>query len=293
MSKPGLFVLVALLAAGCSAKPPPAGAPAATAASDSEFEWTRAALARNPALEVLAVDAAERRIRVRERSSGTERSVGVDEVEAMPLAAPPPAPATAMTPPPTAPAASPSPTMAAPMTASAAAAATAGTEAPGAPRYSIERNSSGVTISGPGVEITSHTGDDGAGAAGAGADRGRAALGPAAANEGTPRIAEPLRCQGERFLRLDSQRLVFAGDGIIVERGCELYLTNSRIEALGAALVADASRVHLSNSTLIGGTSSLRLQNGAEVYVAGSTLRGISRRFDTSELHDLGGNRWD
>jgi hypothetical protein len=180
------------------------------------------------------------------------------------------------------------------MTASAGAAATAGPDAAGAPRYLIERNSSGVTISGPGVEITSHTGDDGAGAAGVGADSPRAALGPAAANnEGTPRLSEPLRCQGERFLRLDNQRLVFAGDGIIVERGCELYLTNSRIEALGAALIANASKVHLSNSTLIGGTSSLRLQNGAEVYVAGSTLRGISRRFDTSELHDLGGNRWD
>jgi len=290
MSKLGIIVLVALLAAGCrpiapssgrtSSPPPPAVAPAA---SDPELEWTRAALARNPALEVLAVDAAERRIRVRERSSGTERSVGVDEVEASPVVAAPPAPA--MTPP-TAP-------VAAPMTASAGAAATAGPDAAGAPRYLIERNSSGVTISGPGVEITSHTGDDGAGAAGAGADRGRAALGPAAASEGTPRIAEPLRCQGERFLRLDNQRLVFAGDGIIVERGCELYLTNSRIEALGAALIADASKVHLSNSTLIGGTSSLRMQNGAEVYVAGSTLRGISRRFDTSELHDLGGNRWD
>jgi hypothetical protein len=116
------------------------------------------------------------------------------------------------------------------------------------------------------------------------------ALAPA---DGTERLSEPLHCQGGKFLRLDNQRLAFAGDGIVVEQGCELYLTNSHIEALGTALVADASTVHLTNTTIIGGTSSLKMQNGAEVYVGGSTLKGISRRFDSSQLHDLGGNRWD
>jgi hypothetical protein len=287
MSKPGLVVLVALLAAGCSPATPPAAKPGATAVSDPQLEWTRAALARNPALEVVAVDAAERRVRVREVASGSVRSVGVDEVAALPLGAALPASASA----PLASATAAPTALAAPMASAATTVASAGSEAEaaGPPRYSIERDSGGVTITGPGVEITSH---HGAGVA-AGADGGRAAPRPVAPTEGTARIAEPLRCQGERFLRLDNQRLVFAGDGIIAERGCELYLTNSRIEALGAALIADAAKVHLSNSTLIGGTSSLRMQNGADVYVTGSTLRGISRRFDTSELHDLGGNRWD
>jgi len=104
---------------------------------------------------------------------------------------------------------------------------------------------------------------------------------------------EPLHCQGSKFLRLDNQRLAFAGDGIVAERGCELYLTNSRVEALGNALIVNGANVHVTNSTIVGGTSSLELRNGAEAYVGGSTLKGLSRRFDTSQLHDLGANQWN
>ena len=57
-------------------------------------------------------------------------------------------------------------------------------------------------------------------------------------------------------------------------------------------MIVDASSVHLSNSTIIGGSGSLQLQNGGKAYVAGSTISGMSRRFDSAELHDLGGNQW-
>jgi len=241
------------VAASGDASPPVAAVPPRSdpqaAASDAQLEWERAALARNPALEVVAVDAASHRISVRDKASGALRTVGLDEVAAIPL-----------------PSAAPS-----------------GAPPPAAAKYAIERDPGGVTITGPGVEITSR----------AGSGVATTTTGGFAPAEGTQRLGEPMRCQGSRFLRLDNQHLAFAGDGIIIERGCELYLSNSRIEALGAALTADGAKVHLANSTLIGGTSSLKMQHGAEVYVGGSTLRGISRRFDTSELHDLGGNSWD
>jgi hypothetical protein len=101
-----------------------------------------------------------------------------------------------------------------------------------------------------------------------------------------------MRCQGVRFLRIDNQRLAFAGDGVIAEQGCELYITNSRVEALGTALIADAATIHVTNSTITGGTGSFELRAGGEAYVGGSTLTGVPHRFDTAQLHDLGGNQW-
>jgi hypothetical protein len=271
-------------------------APQSTAPA-TELQWARAALARNPALEVVAVDESAQVIRVRDRASGASFNLRPDELLAMPAATAAPDPnanasnaaATVAPAPKTAitegvvPAAEP----AEPPDGERARAGDEALARSGAVPvhrdYDIERDANGVTITGPGVQITTHPGSGIA-------TTSTGALAPA---EGLERRNEPLHCQGARFLRLDSQRLAFAGNGIVAEKGCELYLTNSRVEALGTALIADGSKVHLTNSTLIGGTGSLSMQHGAEAYVGGSTLKGISRRFDSSQLHDLGGNLWD
>ena len=299
-SRLALVLLAGLLIGACRPAPQ-------SAAGVTELEWARAALARNPALEVVAVDPGAQLIQVRDRSSGAVMSVRPDQLLAQPLAKDSPEGANVATAASAAAGSSPTKAATTAVTESAvpaaepvaepgkAALARAGDEATAEPPrrdlaptihrdYDIERDVHGVTtITGPGVQITTR--------AGSGVETTTTgALAPAV---GIERRNEPLHCQGAKFLRVDGQRLAFAGDGIVAEKGCELYLTNSRVEALGTAVIADGSKVHLTNSTLIGGTASLSMQNGAEVYVGGSTLKGISRRFDSSQLHDLGGNRWD
>jgi hypothetical protein len=294
-------------------------APAPQAAHGSgEIDWARAALARNPAIEVVSADEKARAVTVRDKATGALRTVRVDELVAEPPAASGAATDSAAT---AAPAAA-APAAVAQSGAAAGAAGGSSVPAPGEPaaapgagpaadsaagpaagtgagagrnEYAIERDRSGVHISGPGVSITS---SGGSGAAGAGGTASSSVSPGAGARSGAvempvERRSEPLRCQGAKFLRLDNQRLAFAGDGIVAERGCELYLTNSRVEALGTAIVADAAKIHITNCAIVGGTASLQLQNGGDAYVGGSILKGISRRFDSSELHDLGGNRWN
>ena len=43
-------------------------------------------------------------------------------------------------------------------------------------------------------------------------------------------------CEGSRLLHLDNRVITASGTGVIARGGCELYITNSRISALGTAL---------------------------------------------------------
>jgi hypothetical protein len=272
---------------------------APTAAAGDSLQWARDALARNPAIEVVAVDPAGV-FTVRDRASGELSMVRVQDLVA--------APATATTT-----NTAPAPTNAAnsaaaasvgdPAPAESSAGAASTTDAPAmdevvyaepapTPEYVVTRDAGRVSIVGKGVAIasadtantdgTSRAGDDGAGV-----------VAPRASGSGRieQRGNEPIVCQGARSMRIDDREIRFSGDGLIVEDGCQLYLTNSRIEAGGVAIVVTRGDVHIVNSTVSGAGGAIEASLGARVFLSSASIDGLQRRFDTAQINDLGNNR--
>lgn len=235
-----------------------------------EVSWARAALERNPQLEVVATDTEARTFTVKHRSSGAVQVVSLDKLAAAPIAdlvagAPAPADAPAAAPPiETAP---PAQTAAAPPAESTAA-------APGESGYTIQREGGQVRVSGPGVSIVS-------------------ANTPSArtASAGSAAADSPIVCEG-RFLHLDRRNIRVNGTAVIARNGCELHITNSTIEATGTALSVQDATVNIANSEVTGQPASLEATGKARLYVRGSTFRGIARRNDPAEINDQGGNTW-
>jgi hypothetical protein len=120
--------------------------------------------------------------------------------------------------------------------------------------------------------------------------RGRAAGFTSAAVE---HRHEPIICQGEHLLHIDNRNLVFDGDAVSAENGCEIHITNSHIRAGGVGISARAANVHVDNSQIEGEQGSIDASEGAQVYVAASQFHGLSRRLDSATVHDLGGNVWN
>jgi len=279
----GLAVAGLLIAlGGCSRSAP------------DETGWARDALQRNANLEVVSSDPASGAITVRIRSSGEVRVVNAAElIGALPTLAaaaapsPAPAPAAPALPEPATPAA-PAATAAAPAPAPApepAAPATASTEAAPAPAATpAAAPGARVLKSGPGYSISAPT-VAAAAASGDGSGAARATT--------LERRHDPIVCQGERLYRIDNQNLAFEGDAVNAEDGCELYISNSHIDAAGAGVVARSANVHIRNSTITGGTSAVDASGGAQVYAQASTFKGMIRRADTATFHDLGGNVGD
>jgi hypothetical protein len=258
-----------------------------------EMSWARAALERNGTLEVVATDQRTRTFTVRDKSTGELHMVRADELigsasapagspadkaaappapapaEAAP-AAPPPAPAQAETSAP-APPETPAPQ---PMTqqASLAPQATPGSETAGR-----------VLVSGPGYSIKAV-----AAAPATGATREAGVT-----NAAVERRHEPIVCQGSRLVHIDNRNLVFDGDAVSAEDGCEIHITNSRIKATGVGVSARAANVHIDNSLIEGDQASIDASEGAQVYASSSRFKGLSRRLDNAAFHDLGGNVWN
>jgi hypothetical protein len=141
-----------------------------------------------------------------------------------------------------------------------------------------------VLEAGPGYSIKA------AAVAGEGGARSREASVTSAAVE---RRHEPIICQGSRMLQIDNRNLVFDGDAVSAEDGCEIHITNSHISASGVGVSARAANVHIDNSQIEGGTASVDASEGAQVYAESSRFHGMSRRLDTAGFHDLGGNVWN
>jgi hypothetical protein len=260
-----------------------------------ETNWARAALERNGTLEVVATDQRSRTFTVRDKSTGELRMVRADELigsasspagspagqaagSAAPSAAetpsaPPPAPAPAAAEAtPAAPAGAPPPQ---PMTQQASLtpqATAAGEAAPGR-----------VLVSGPGYSIKA--------VAAAPATGGAREVG--VTNAAVERRHEPIVCQGSRLVHIDNRNLVFDGDAVSAEDGCEIHITNSRIKATGVGVSARAANVHIDNSLIEGDQASIDASEGAQVYAASSRFKGLSRRLDNATFHDLGGNVWN
>lgn len=269
--------------------------------AQDEMTWARAALERNPHLEVLAADAQGHTFTVRMKDSGELRTVRSDELAAMPpdaAAAPPAAPV------PSAPEtlaragepASPVPEATTPELAPEAPSpaptpppADAGAVLKSGPGYSISAGAQAgsaphaLAQSGPGFSIRS----SGTGSAGSPARE------PAVTSAALERRHEPIVCQGARLLHIDNRNLEFDGDAVSAQDGCEIHITNSHISATGVGVLARAANVHIDNSLIEGDAGSVDAAQGAQIYATASHFRGLSRREDTAAFHDLGGNIWN
>jgi hypothetical protein len=267
--------------------------------SAREIDWAKAALARNPAYEIVATDESAGVFTVRDTVTGTIQTLKLEDLVAAPKTAAKPAAA------PAAPANEPveNPAVAddsAGIVASrqttepveAEPAKSSGTLAQG-PGYSIERGEgtpaqAADTLEGPGYSITRQaiTRPDGPrDAETAGAE--------AAVASNVERRTDPIVCQGDRLMRIDGETIEFSGDAVIAEKGCDLYISNARISAGGVGIIARQARVHIVNSSIGGERGSYEASQGAEIYVARSTFTGVGRRFDSATMNDLGGNAYE
>lgn len=257
---------------------------------NAEMGWVRAALQRNPNVEIVATDEEAGVFTLRDKRSGNVTIVALRDLavaptsqliqavlEAPPIDAAQPAPAPEATPEsipkPTAPrAAQPATNQLAQESPSSPRPAANAKPAKQARYYTIERSGGQVKVSGPGVSIVS---------AGAGAQ-------PAKAQPNT----EPIICEGNRMLHFDSRDILAEGDAIIARGGCELFVTNSRIVASGTGIVVQDAAVHIDNSQVDGAIASFNAQSGARVFVRGSTFQGVPRLDKHASVQDQGGNQW-
>jgi hypothetical protein len=259
-----------------------------------EIDWAKAALARNPSFEIVATDEKSGVFTVRETTTGTMRTLRLEDLIATPLppkAAASAAPAAAAQPveQPAAPSdAAPADTLASSQTTETVAGVRGGEGAPLAegPGYSITRGAAkgadeAHTLEGPGYSITRQEP----------AKRTSAPIAEEMASN-VERRTDPIICQGDRLMRIDGETIEFTGDAVIAEKGCDLYISNARIRAGGVGIIARQARVHIVNSTIGGSRGSYEASDGAEIYVASSTFTGIGRRFDSATMNDLGGNAY-
>jgi hypothetical protein len=255
-----------------------------------QMAWTRAALERNPDLEVVATDVPSGVITVRDRRTKEVNAVKLDEVAAVPVAL------LAASRPSSDQAAGASDATSAMEDNDAASAglgqdaesaaavdespadasvvASPPTQGPG-PDYKIERSEGRVRVSGPGVSIVS----------------GETAPAYTAKGEPGQRTVDPIICEGERMMHFDGRDIYVEGDAITVRGGCELYITNSRIVASSTGVVVRGGTVHIANSYIEGARASFDAEDGARMYLRGSTFHGLSRRDAVATIEDQGGNR--
>ncbi len=262
----------------------------------SAMEWARAALERNPHLELVATDPETQMFTVRDRRTGDVRVVQLNELAAAPVAqlSEQQQPAAVPRASEAVPAAAPEPAAAeaenrqqlaqAPQSASETSqpGTTGASEPPQTPTssdpaasYTIERSGGQVRVTGPGVSIVSSGG-----------------VSPS--HEGTSHgnAVEPIICEGKRMVHLDGRQIFVDGDAITVRGGCELYITNSHIVATGTGVVVRDGTVHVSNSTIDGRAGSFDAGDEAKLFARSSTFRGIPRRSEKAVVQDQGGNRW-
>jgi hypothetical protein len=257
-----------------------------------EMSWARSALERNDKIEIVATDPQSRTFTVRQKDTGELRMVHADELigaagapgAAAPSSAAPPASTAAATA-----AVPPTPEPPASSAAGGAAWVSESTPAPAEQAQPLHPGAAGsggrVLEAGPGYSIKAASA-----VAAVGGARTRDA---GVSNTAVERRHEPIICQGARMLQIDNRNLVFDGDAVSAEDGCEIHITNSHISASGVGVSARAASVHIDNSQIEGDAASIDASQGAQIYAESSRFRGMSRRLDTAAFHDLGGNVWN
>jgi hypothetical protein len=263
-----------------------------------EIDWAKAALARNPALEIVATDESAGVFTVRDTATGAVSTLKLGDLIAAPRAAPAPARPAAPAPasePMESPAGSQDPAdplVAHQTTETEAMPAGGGPSLAEGPGYSITRATGNkpeaaptAALEGPGYKIERQAAQSAA---------PETAADEEAATASVEKRSDPIICQGNRLMRIDGETIEFSGDAVIAERGCDLYISNARISAGGVGIIArQAARVHIVNSSIGGTRGSYEVSDGAELYVARTTFTGIGRRFDSASMNDLGGNSYE
>ncbi|HEV7609692.1 MAG TPA: hypothetical protein VGO61_20320 [Steroidobacteraceae bacterium] len=266
--------------------------------SAREIDWAKAALARNPAFEIVATDDTAGVFTVRDTATGVIQTLRLQDLVAAPLPKPEAKPAVAAAAPAAVPVESPAiaddtaNTLASSQTTDVVAGESPGTgnalaEGPG---YRITRGQSAAshnapaTLEGPGYSIAR---DPSAPRTDAKPTDERTAE---RVTGNVERRSDPIICQGDRLMHIDGETIEFSGDAIIAEKGCDLYISNSRLSAAGVGIIARQARVHIVNSSIGGTRASYEASQGAEIYVARSTITGVGRRFDSATMNDLGEN---
>lgn len=277
----GLAIVAGLALAACNRGEAPQSAPVATASAantNAEMAWARAALERNPDIEVVATDPLSGVVTVKHRSTGQVEAIKASELAAVtpsqlkPMErAAAPAPEPEPGPVPTESAKAPS------QTAQATAPDSGATQISNQSTsgYTIDRSGGKIRVSGPGVSIES----SGSSAAGNQPSAGR-------------RTVDPFICEGRRQLQLDGRDIYVDGDAITVRGGCEVFITNSHIVASGTGIIVQDGIVHVSNSHIEGANASFQADDRAKMYVRGTTFQGVPRRAELAMVQDQGGNRW-
>jgi hypothetical protein len=274
----GFAIAAALALAACNRgeAPKQEAATANAATTSAEISFARAALERNPELEVVASDPHSGVVTVKHKASGEIETVKASEITAVSPAqwkamnAPPPEPKQA--------AAEQESANDPQQTAQTNDRGAGSAPVPGATPsgYTVERSNGQIRVSGPGVSIVS-SGSNAAADNQAGAGR---------------RAVDPFICEGRRTLQLDNRDIYVDGDAITVRGGCELFLTNSHIVASGTGIVVQDAVVHISNSTVEGASASFEADDRSKMYVRGSTFSGVPRRAELAMVQDQGGNKW-
>ena len=259
-----------------------------------EIDWAKAALARNPAYEIVATDESAGVFTVRDTATGTVQTLRLEDLIAAPRRPRP----RRQTPrragdEPTEPVETPD--AARRLRRAGAGQTTETVQVTRAGSGRIARREARATASraataasrrpprtleGPGYTITRQRSPR--------SETRRSAEADSAAN--VERRTDPIICQGDRLMRIDGETIEFTGDAVIAEKGCDLYISNARISAGGVGIIARQARVHIVNSTIGGTRGSYEASQGAEIYVARSTFTGVGRRFDSATMNDLGGN---
>jgi hypothetical protein len=246
---------------------------------NSELDWARAALERNPQFKIVAVDTANNTIAVRVKATGEALTLTPGELAAIPLGElmaltsgkgeSIPVAAT-LTPTQTQ-----SPTVEPTHETSADATPVPSTEPakPAKPEYVVQREDGHIRVTGPGVSIETHKSTS-------------------AANAPAQTFDEPIICDGRRMLHLDNKRINVSGDAIVARGGCELHITNSRIVASGTGITVFDATVHIVNSEVTGAESSLTSSSAAHVLIHNSQFFGLARRDTQATIQDQGGNTW-
>ncbi len=237
-------------------------APVAQPSGGSELDWARSALERNPNVQVVATDRVAGVFTLRDRESGAVSTVKLDDLAATPVAALEVAAVPEV-----------------PETVAESDPATTEDHAPAVEPtldYTVERSGGQVRVSGPGVSIVSAA----------------APSATATAAETGPRTVDPIICDGERVMQVNNRRVVVTGDAITARNGCQLHSINSRISGTETGVVIRDATVHITNSTIEGGTVSFDAGAGARVFLQGATMRGPTRREGDAEVHEQGNNQW-
>lgn len=282
--RPGVRALPLL--AACAAVLTLAGCEPMTksAQTSDEFLWARAALERNPTIEVMAADKEAEVFTVKIKRTGATQTIAMKEIGAAPISE---FVAAALDTPARAPVASPAKSSESDEPAATVAqseetdtadepAAAASNSEPLDKTYTIQRRAGQVKVSGPGVSIVS--------------------AGPAVAavteRNQRQQTTDPLICEGRRMVHFDNRNIYVDGNAIVARGGCELYITNSHVISSGTAVVASDSIVHIANSTIEGRQASFDAGEGARMYLRSSTFQGLPRRAERAVVQDQGGNTW-